>query len=306
MAGEVFTKVFTFLNSGADDDTTDVFLPPAARCCTILKRLASVGDTRPLVNDFWRYHRPFEQSTTVVSMFLTKPFEAGFSDIPLVNNTYGTFFPLGYHTDEPQGTVRNYISYKLDLRQILILHQTGTYQIKIVEQRITGGNRVTYDIPFCLSAYTPELANKTFRVEIENSGTISDRYDLAKDISFPEGFTNQIRLPGNFGGDNADHSTEQSKMNNKFLDDFTNITTPKFTMSVDPVDSFVHNFMNYDVFQARKIEITDYNNNNPDKHVKTPVIGVKYNRPNISVNSPISAAKGEFKHRFKTGEKGFC
>lgn len=308
MAGEVVTRVFTMLNGPIGSPNIDNVFPPADKsCCYMVTALASSNpsDTRALINDFHRYHRPFEKSSKTVELFLTKPFDSSFVKKALNNDTHGQFFPLGYFVDD---RFRNYISYRLNWQTILNLggYGAGVYQVEILETFITGETETSYDIPFCLSPYTLDAANGTIRITTMIKGTISDRYNVTDDITFPEDFSNQIRLHGFFGGDSDEIETKSTKHNDKSLNDYESKITPIYTMRLDPTDHFVHYFMRYDVRQADRVTVTDYNNNNPDRHEETPVRDPSAYEPTPSERSKLKGVSFEWKHRFDTGTKDFC
>ncbi|GAF74974.1 unnamed protein product, partial [marine sediment metagenome] len=146
--------------------------PDTGECCFELPVFADAANTRNLENDFPSFLRWFDKSTTAVAMYLTKPSDSSFVDVLLTDNTYGTFYALGFHTDI---LGRNYVGYTINMRLVLLIEGQGSYQIKYVATTIQGDMPDQFDFQYCLQQYSAERADGSIRIEFENSHILGDR-----------------------------------------------------------------------------------------------------------------------------------
>ena len=302
--GDVFTVTALSINKAASSPPTGTFADPDSNdCCFVLSAFADDFSSDPLKNDFWRFHKGYEISTTDVDMLLIKPFDSSFTPIALTDDTYGTFYSFGYFVD---GDGRSYISYELDFKKVLTVLGAGTYQIKTVETMIVGDDLNTLDFAFCVAQYTAKRADKTVRLQFLNTGTITDRYNEGETVSFPTAFNSQIRVNGFFGKDNSEYVVERTKYNNKKLIDISNKRVPKYSLSVRQVPQDVHDFISINVLQAGQIEVTDYNKNNSKRHINTAVSNPGAYNPEDNEINLLKSATVELESRYDTGTKEFC
>jgi hypothetical protein len=303
--GDVFTVTALSINNpvGLIPDAGTFEAPDKNDCCFTLTALADVSTDEAIKNDFWRFHKGYEISTTSVDMLLIKPFDSSFTPIALTDDTYGTFYSFGYFVD---GDGRSYISYELDFKKVLTVLGAGTYQIKTVETMIVGPDLNTFDFAFCVAQYTAKRADKTVRLQFLNTGTITDRYNEGDTVSFPTAFNSQIRVNGFFGKDNSEYVVERTKYNNKKLIDISNKRVPKYSLSVRQVPQYVHDFISINVLQAEQIEISDYNRNNSKRHINTAVSNPGAYNPEDNEINLLKSATVELESRYDTGTKEFC
>jgi len=302
--GDVQTRVFTLLQEPINDTIiTDVFAQPDTQCCYELTLLASTSSTDPLKNDKTRFHRGYEKSVTAVELFLTKPSDSTFVDVALNDDTFGTFYPLGYFSDEKN---RDYISYFVDWRTVLTAHGEGTYQIKIQRTTIFGTPDPDLDFQYCLGNYTDSRADGTIRLEYVQTGIIEDRLNTRKRVYYPKGFQSMLRVEGFFGKSGDDYESEASKLINQSLRDFKNKRIRKFAMRVELVTSDVHDFIAINILQADTVEITDYNRNNPKRYINEPVRDPSEYKPTPDELHQRTTAVVEWGSRYDTGTKKYC
>jgi hypothetical protein len=303
--GDVFTVTALCINNAAGIvPTTGTFEAPDPNdCCFILQALADISTDEAIKNDFWRFHKGYEISTTGVDMFLIKPLDSTFTPIPLTDDTYGSFYTFGYFVD---GDGRSYISYELDFKKVLTVLGAGTYQIKTVESMIVGSDLNTFDFAFCVAQYTAKRADNTVRLQFLNTGTITDRFNEGETVSFPAEFNSQIRLNGFFGKDNSEYVIERTKYNNKKLIDISNKRIPKYSLSIRQVPQDVHDFVSINVLQSGQIEVTDYNRNNSKRHINTAVSNPGAYNPEDNEINLLKNVKVELESRYDTGTKEFC
>jgi hypothetical protein len=303
--GDVFTITALAINNAinAAPEAATFESPDPNDCCFILQALADTATDEAIKNDFWRFHKGYEISTTDVDMFLIDPLDSTFTPIALTDDTYGTFYEFGYFVD---GVGRSYVSYELDFKKVLTVLGAGTYQIKAVESMIVGADLNTFDFAFCVAQYTAKRADKTIRLQFSNSGTITDRFNEAETVSFPSNFNSQLRVWGFFGKDNSEYVIERTKYNNKKLIDISNKRTPKYSLSIRQVPQDVHDFISINVLQSEQIEISDYNRNNSKRHINTAVSNPGAYNPEDNEINLLKSVKVELESRYDTGTKEFC
>lgn len=303
--GDVFTVTALCINNAiVAAPTAATFASPDPNdCCFILQALADTATDEAIKNDFWRFHKGYEISTTDVDMFLIDPLDSTFSPIALTDDTYGTFYEFGYFTD---GVGRSYVSYELDFKKVLTVLGEGTYQIKTVESMIVGADLNTFDFAFCVAQYTAKRADGTIRLQFLNTGTITDRFDEGETVSFPNGFNSQLRVGGFFGKDSSEYVVERTKYNNKKLIDISNKRLPKYSLSIRQVPQDVHDFVSINVLQSEQIEVSDYNRNNSKRHINTAVSNPGAYNPEDNEINLLKSVKVELESRYDTGTKEFC
>lgn len=310
MRGEAQTQKVTCLAEKIIPDTeTDVFLDPNnIDCCFELPILADTVDSDPLKNDFTRFLRPYEPSILTVDLFLTKPSDPTFADIPLVDDIFGEFF--GYDTSDPfhqDELGRVYAGYRVDWRLVLIAHGEGTYQLRADKLTIVGVPPSDFDFEYCVGNFTDLRANGTIRIEFSNSFILGDRFDVKKRVFFPLNWTNQLRIHGFFGGDNSDYDKTFTKFQNESKQTIQDQQLEKYFMRIDHAPAIVHNFVKTEILQSDSIEITDYNNNNPNKHTKTPVRNPNEYKPDYREDGTLLATVDvTFDSRFDNKLKKHC
>ncbi len=308
MRDDAVTIPLTFLSEKINAFTeVDTFLDPDdISCCFELQvfghqTLNEITD--PLKNDVTRFLRAYEASITSVDMFLTKPSDSSFSEIALTDNTFGQFFTLGFHTDE---LGRNYIGYEINWRLVLIAHGEGSYQIRADKTGILPNLQPDVDFIYCLGNFTAQRAKNTIRISFSNSFILRDRFNQKKRIYFPANWTNQIRLDGFFGGDNSEYNKTFVKYKDESLRTIEDEQIFKYRMRIEQAPAIVHNYIRIEAMQADIIKITDYSNNNPNKHEETEVIEPSEYKPTDSEIEQLLDVDVEFRDRFDTGRKKIC
>jgi len=303
--GDAVTTTLTFLSSRIDEQIDDtVFLSPnTVDCCYELPVFGSQSDSDSLKNDVTRFLRGYEESITLVNLFLTKPSDSSFSEISLIDNSYGEFFPLGFHTDE---LLRNYVGYKVDWRTVLAAHGEGTYQIRADKTGILPNLPSDYDFRYCAGNFSAQRANMTIRFSFSNSYILGDRFDVRKRVYFPENWNNQLRVEGFFGGDNSTYEKTFTKYRDESLRTVQDRQVEKYFMRVNQAPSLVHNYIKTEILQADDITITDYNQNNPNRHIETPVREPEGYEPAYREDSLLANVDVSLTSRFDNKLKKHC
>lgn len=312
MRGQAQTIVLDFLSDKEGIASTDIFLAPnTTDCCFELPVFGEMGilaaDAEPLKNDSWPFLRRYQESITSVDMFLFRPHDPSFSDVPLDDNTLGEFFELGFHTDE---TGKNYIGYKIDWRLVLDAHGKGVYGIRAdktglfpsLESDFEFNNKVYFN----LQNYTAQKANGTIRIEFENSFVLKDIYSQSKRIYYPENWGGQIRLNGIFTGYNSAYEKTYTKYNDEGLRTVKDEQIPQYRMRIELAPAEVHNFLRTEVMQADRIELIDYNRNNSWGHDSVRVRDPDGYEPTDTETELLMDVDVKFKDFYGTGLKKRC
>lgn len=279
-----------------DSDVTD--------CCTELPLLAALEDTDPLKNDVTRFLRPYGAAVTSVAMKLTKSVNNEFVEVAdLIDDTYGTFFEFGFHTDERN---RNYIGYRVDWRIVLAAFDEGTYQIIAVKSLITGADQTDFDFSYCLANFTPERADGTIRLQMNNSFILGNRFDVKDRITFPANWINQIRLCGYFGYPNSDYDIEFTKFKDGSMRDVKQQQVEHFKMRIERQPIIVHDFVKTEFWQSDEKLVTDYNRNNYGQFIDVPIRNPNEYKPAIGETTKLATVDIECDSFYDNFLKKYC
>ncbi len=278
-------------------------------CCTELPLLASTTDADPFKNDRTTFLRGYDASITAVDLFLTKPSVPGFTNVPLVDNKYGIFHALGFHSDE---LGRDYIGFEMDWRSVLLDPDAlgtlgeGTYQIIAELTAIALSPPDDLDFSYCLGNFTTDRADGTIRLAMKNSFILGNRFDVRDRVTFPKGWQNQIRVPGYFGYDNSDYDIEFTKYRDGSLRDFKQQQVQHFKVRIERQPAIVHDFIKTEFWQADEKDITDYNRNNYKEHLRTPVRNPSEYKPVIHEFTKLATVDVECDSFYDNFLKKYC
>lgn len=317
--GDVVTrKAIGILSPFIAGVSTNVFLDPDTDdCCFELLLLADILDPDPLKNDKTAFYNQYEQSVTAADMFLTSPSDPAFVDVPLVDDTYGTFKTYGFFVD---GKLRKAVLYLFDWVKVLAIHGEGTYQAKITLTKIAGPPEDQFDFAYCLGNYTAEKADGTMFLKFTNKFTLGDRFRQDNNVTFPhptfddagnvlnslDGFTDGIRVDGRFGDPGSDFTVEETEFKDKSIHHTEMIRVDKFKMRIDFVTSVVNDKIAINFCQADLKTVTDYNQNAYKRFIETAVRLPNEFKPVIREESLQAYTEIEFEDRWNFGEKEFC
>src|SRR3990167_693634 len=164
-------------------------------CCDfnkvfIILALADLSDSSPIKNDFWSmlYELPLEEGTLVFT--LQKHNGVNWSNVATLDSTYGTNYPAGIFTDNP-----NFAGFKLQWNAVLDAHGTGNYRIRVTGTGLDGDANTDYSPLFCLKEYSQFSSDRTVRIQWNNNGYISNSDDDFQLINFGNtNWSQMIRL----------------------------------------------------------------------------------------------------------------
>lgn len=272
--GDVQTATFfTIGNTPLVFETTDVFASTSATdCCLELPVFASLSDTDPLKNDRTSFWKPYDNSVTAVVLKLQKCVNgASVTQATISDDTYGTFIDFGTTT----AGGKNFIALKsIDWTQILTDFGVGTYRLKTEETNLLASVPVQnqYSFTYKLMAYNADRVNGTVFFTTTNSAILGNINNQKETITFPDDWTDGIRIPGRFGDNKSDYEEERTRYNDGYLQVLTDDQTESYILETDRLTADVHNYFKTEILQADSIKVTDYNADNANctinKYVK--------------------------------------
>jgi hypothetical protein len=185
------------------------------------------------------------------------------NEYPLNDNTFGTLFPFGSFTYEPDLKI-----YQIRWNSVLSLRGPGCYQIKRQVTTIRGGEINFYSCFYDLQPYECEAVEGTIRVE-----SLHNEYNEQLGINFKDiNFIDHIRFSGYFGFEQPIHdSTMFVGTNNKKKTNQIDLKS-EFTLTskLVPHKCVTDPLWNFH-FMASELFVSDYNVYNHRKYVSFAV-----------------------------------
>jgi hypothetical protein len=222
-----------------------------------------------LKNDRTSYFKYWPTSFETGTLTIQKCVGGVFTDQEIItDDTYGTFKDFAEETKNGQV----YISIKnIDWTAIRVAYGVGEYRIEAAAMDIFGNIDVDYSFSYKVKDYTPDLANNSVFIEITNSGLLGNINNPRERFAFPDDWQDAIRIKGKFGDDFSEYEDEYTRLNDGFEDYTRHVQVPKYILFMDRAPQNVRNFMRNEIMMANTIEMTDYNADNANCHIKTPV-----------------------------------
>ncbi len=305
MNGEEIHNTFFVLQTPPPSVTVALDLPKStvADCPPCLNILASITDASSFKNDKTGFLFKFSELITGLAFTLQKKVNGTFTNIvTLNNNNFGTFFPLGFIIDEKN---RKYVGYLIDWRLVLIGHSVGFYRLKTEDTNIFG-TFTQFSEEYCLKEYTAHRAEGSVKIETITSKLRGDINDPTDILDFGDGWYQSTRLCGMFGFDTSDYVEERTEYRNGQQKWVKDEQTEKYILKLKPINSELHKFVKTDILQADEILITDYNKNNPTKHIQQNVNRNGNYEPKWQPKTKVAGVEVAFKSAFNNLRKKQC
>lgn len=305
MNGELIKETFFILQELPKGTPVelDILTSSTSDCPFCLTVLADEVDESEYKNDKTGFLFKFSELITSLTFTLQKKVDGTFVDVETLNNdNWGTLYPLEFIIDDKN---RKYVGYLVDWRLVLSGHGTGFYRLKTIETNLFG----TFEqlsSEYCLLAYTSHRANGTVKIETNTSGLSGDINDPTDIISYGSGWYTSIRLCGMFGFDTSDYVEERTEYRNGQQKWIKDEQTVKYTLKLKPINAELHNFLKTNILQADEIIITDYNANNPNKHVSVNVNRNGNYEPQWQPKTLLAKVDVSFKSAFNNLRKKLC
>lgn len=272
--GDISSQRVYFIPSAAIPTATELDIPASVTrdCCGAysFKVLADTSDDDEFKNDvtgfLWWYNEMVDTATMKLLKWdgTTYTEEATLSD-----DTYGTFYELGFFTNDAG---ENFVGYQLNWRTVLTAFGAGSYKVKISIHAVTGETSDITSSEYCLKAYSANVADKTIKIEYYLNGILGvNEDDLLKRDYGDLNWYSSIRLPGWFGFPKSSYSKDYTQYVNGSRQWVQDEQEQEFSMIIKPVSSAVHELMRTDVMQADEILVTDYNANNPQSFIQKSI-----------------------------------
>jgi hypothetical protein len=305
MNGEEIRDTFYVLKMAPPGDPVELDIPTATTrdCPFCLSALASSSDSDPFKNDSRSFLFKFSELVTASTMTLQKKVDGVYEDVAtLEDDILGTYFPLSFIVDEKN---RQYIGYLLDWRLVLLAHGTGFYRLETVETNIFG-DYTQHSDEYCLLEYTPYRADGTVKIETTTSNLRGDINDPTDIVAFGSGWYQSTRLCGMFGFDTSDYVEERTEYYNGQQKWVKDEQTVKYVLKLRPIPAELHNFVKTDILQADEIIVTDYNKNNPNRHIQQYVNRNGNYEPAWKPKTKLAGVEVNFKSAFNNLRKKQC
>jgi hypothetical protein len=228
-------------------------------CCYFSPVFAHLVDTDSWKNDVNSFilKRDFASETIDLVLLKDGGLSNGGTDIPLIDNTYGTYYDFGNLSNS------NYKGYQIEWQKVLQVEGEGSYQLQATSTLISGV--VTeFSLVFKLKSYTEEAVKGTVRVQSIMNGFLRHTGFNYKGLQWKDG----IRVRGMFGNRQAEYEQEQIIYTNRNSVQLRSEMINNYVLETSHIPSCVTDlFIEYHNF-ANHLLITDYN---PVNHVKTYV-----------------------------------
>lgn len=271
MNGTCIKQDFYILQVNTTKDETLFTKDLFSKCCYHLPALASNTITDRHANDF---HSPlwfFGVTTDSVTMALEKETNGVYNSVAtLDNNTYGTYYALGFFTNR---FAERGVGYRIEWKNVLNEHGEGCYRIACNYTDAILGNGAYYSFEFDLKTYTAERADNTTRLEWVKNGKIgaADNDSRVLDYGFNE-WVNCLRIPDSFviGGEGS-YTRDEIKYQTGEIVWTQESQVEKYTFEIGLAPEYMHKYVKTEIFMSDQILITDYNTQNPTKHISRAV-----------------------------------
>jgi hypothetical protein len=259
-----------FIRKTSISPAIDIAIPEGeniCECCDfnklfVLHALATLDDDDPLHNDFASFFFELPISGITLLFTLQKHTGVAWSDVVVLNSTYGTNYPSGIFTDYPE-----IAGFVMQWQAVLDNFGTGFYRIK-TSGVLFDETETLYSPLYCLKEYSQFSADKTLRFQWNNNGIISNSDDDFEDTDF--GNTNlpyMIRLEGSFGfASDVDEKIEVSQFSGNALvvDTIRNITNHKYIFKSGRYPDWVHRILKNYAFKSNSLNVSTFSR--LDKH----------------------------------------
>ena len=246
-------------------------------CCYISPVLGHLTENDEWKNDINSFILKRNFASESIDLVLEKN---GAIDLPLIDNTYGTYYNFGSLTPYD-----NYKGYKIEWQKVLQVEGEGNYRLKATSALISG-TVIEYSIPFKLQGYTEQRASGTVRLQSIMNGYLRHRDFNFKGLNWVDG----LRVRGFFGNRQAEYEQEQIIYTNRQSNQLRSEMINNYTLQTMLIPSCItdtiieyHNF-------ANTLYITDYNKKNHKDYVQKQVVfdsleNIEYN--SVSKYAPL-------------------
>jgi len=271
-------------------------------CCYDLSILVEKDNPAvqdPKKNDKTSYFDYFDLSINSATMILAKCVDGAEVDqVTITDNTYGTFSDFGVETHDGN----NYISLKnINWTLIYDTFGAGRYQFRIETTSVLPSTTTTprRDFVYNVQEFTNLRANTTVFMKHFNTGNFAElRTNGATKFTYPDNWEDGKRLSSIFGNDTDEMEESYTVYNDGSDEPVERKIIPKYTWELDDMPQNIKQYVQFVVRSAKRVEMTNYQNNNPTKHDTISVQATGGFDPEYIKQYSKSGVVIEFKHYY--------
>jgi hypothetical protein len=189
----------------------------------------------------------------------------GSTEFPIVDDTYGDYFPLGSISGHPLKT-----GFIIRWDRVFTLEGGGIYTLE-VEQTNFGSTTTTESHKFDLNAFSETRADGTVRLDTIKNGQIEGGLDYTG-MNWPTA----VRLQGKFGDKQATLETDNYVNPNRRTVQIQDQVTFEYSLQTSLIPDFIINPIFKDDILSNEILISDYNIYNHENFKLLPVYPVSF------------------------------
>lgn len=307
--GNAIKDIFFLVRSDPNKPVVTLDLPATTikNCCDdyTIKVYANTGDADEFKDDKTSFLFKFESIVSGAVLTLQQFIDGTWTDVDTLNNTdNGIFYSYGFYTNSYE---EKYIGYQIYWRNVLISFGAGSFRVKCAATISIGGSNTQYTNTFCLFVYTPERVDKTIKIEYYNNRLTGDKSDDKKFFDYGElNWYNALRIPGFFGYPSSAFESNYVQYNTGLRVEYEDKQEPEYTFKSMPIPAYVLKIIQYDILQADRILITDYNNNNAEEWIQKEVQRTSAFNPNWKpLQNKLASVELKFRQSYNHLTKRF-
>jgi len=165
----------------------------------------------------------------------------------LSDNTYGELFDFDF-----------YAGFIIHWELVYVAFGEGQYQIKADE--ILGGIPVEFvSQEFCLTIFSAEKANRTFRIETYQTGSIIRSGYNYDELGLDNGWYQSYRVPGKLGNKKATLESDYLMTSDRRMLQIQDRMSYEYELETELIPASLIKVLVEDNLLANQIQLTDYN-----------------------------------------------
>ena len=306
--GEAIKQDFKIIKNNPSGDLVELDLPKSTvnDCCFTIPVFAKSTGGDNYINDqssvLWFYDAGFTDAV----LNLQKYENGSWSEVANLNNdTYGTYYPFGFEVNDKE---ENLLGYLINWQLILAGLGAGTYRVQTEETTVLGDIVNRFSLEWCLQEYTDNRANYTTRIDWYNTGIIGSTTNDKDTRDFGSlNWFNQVRLPDTtFGEDTATYEREYVRYQNGQQVWLQDNSVEEYTLKTGRFPSYLHKLIKFDLLQAERILITNYDADAPVQHTDKEVIPSSNYEPNYFRGSKLADVVVTFQQAYQNHQHKRC
>lgn len=235
---------------------------------------------------------------TILSVEVTlERYLGGWQDVAtLTDNTYGTYFALGFINNRFSEKA---IGYLLDWNLVYDAFGNADYRLRFDQTYKLGIEFPEYSFTWHLRQYSDGLADKTTRLEWNSNG-IRGWWKKKRTDFMGSDFYGQIRLPQSafmFPKDSVEQEFYRTKdEEDEFL---TRVLPERYVFELRQAPPYIHEYIKIMVRQSYNFKISDYNLQNPHVLKGYEVNFITGSEPNWNFGTKLATVKYDLEEYVK-------